>query len=99
MEIRINCLRRCGCTIALRRGAVHRSGMLDPLPFRVLVNPRFGGSWVGPLTDDGFRRAKAEITSWPDYAATPLRELPGPARVAGLGTIRLKDEAGRCGLG
>jgi diaminopropionate ammonia-lyase len=73
--------------------------MLDPMPFRVLVNPRFGGSWDGPLSDDGFRRAKAEISSWPDYRATPLLDLPGLARGAGLGAIRLKDEAGRFGLG
>src|SRR5580692_12045309 len=80
MEIRMNRLRRCGGTIALGCDAVHRSRMLDPMPFRVLVNPRFGGSWDGPLSDDGFRRAKAEISSWPDYRATPLFELPGLAR-------------------
>ena len=51
------------------------------------------------MTDDGFRQAKAEITSWADYQATPLRELPGLARAAGVGAIRLKDEAGRFGLG
>jgi len=51
------------------------------------------------LTDDGFRQAKAEITSWADYQATPLRELAGLARAAGVGAIRLKDEAGRFGLG
>jgi diaminopropionate ammonia-lyase len=73
--------------------------MLDPMPFRVLVNPRFGGAWIGPLPDDGFRQAKAEITSWPDYQVTPLRTLPGLARAAGVGAIWLKDEAGRFGLG
>jgi len=43
--------------------------------------------------------AKREITSWPGYAPTPLRDLPGLAHAAGLGSIRLKDEGGRFGLG
>lgn len=47
----------------------------------------------------GFRRAKAEITGWSGYAPTPLLDLPAIARDAGLGAIRLKDEAGRFGLG
>ena len=47
----------------------------------------------------GFRRAKAEITAWPGYAATPLRDLPDLASRAGIGTLRLKDESGRFGLG
>jgi diaminopropionate ammonia-lyase len=73
--------------------------MLGPLPFRVFVNPRLGEHWTSPLPDDGFQRAKAEITSWHGYEVTPLRELERVANGAGLGCIRLKDEASRFGLG
>ena len=73
--------------------------MIGPLPFSLFVNPRAGIPGIVVLPAAGFRRAKAEITSWPDYAPTPLRDLPEIARAAGLGTVRLKDEAGRFGLG
>ena len=43
--------------------------------------------------------ARREIMSWPGYEPTPLRDLAGLARAAGLGQIRLKDEGGRFGLG
>jgi diaminopropionate ammonia-lyase len=69
------------------------------MPFRVFANPRFGSPRMALLSDVGFRRAKAEITSWDDYIFTPLRELATVARQAGLGAIRLKDEGGRFGLG
>ena len=69
------------------------------MPFRVFANPRFGSPRMAPLSDVGFRRAKAEITAWDDYIFTPLRELATMARQAGLGAIRLKDEGGRFGLG
>ncbi len=47
----------------------------------------------------GFRRAKAEITSWAGYAPTPLHDLPDIAGAADLGAMQLKDEASRFGLG
>lgn len=50
------------------------------------------------LSSAGFRRAKAEITSWSGYTPTPLRDLPDIARRTGLAAIRLKDEATRFGL-
>jgi diaminopropionate ammonia-lyase len=50
------------------------------------------------LSASGFRRAKAEITSWSDYTPTPLRDLPDVAQHTGLAAIRLKDEATRFGL-
>ena len=43
--------------------------------------------------------ALAEIETWPGYAATPLRELPGLARSLGIGRLHYKDESGRFGLG
>jgi diaminopropionate ammonia-lyase len=48
------------------------------------------------LAGAGFRRAKAVITAWPDYAPTPLRDLRD---VAGAAVVRLKDEGSRFGLG
>ena len=46
------------------------------------------------LPESGFRRARAEILSWPGYAVTPMYELGD-----GAGVVRLKDEASRFGLG
>jgi diaminopropionate ammonia-lyase len=72
--------------------------MLGPMPFRLFANPRLGRP-PAVLPDAGFRKAKAAITSWNDYAVTPLRDLPDLARQTGVGAIRLKDEGGRFGLG
>ncbi|HTN11973.1 MAG TPA: pyridoxal-phosphate dependent enzyme, partial [Acetobacteraceae bacterium] len=51
------------------------------------------------LPDGGYRRARAAITAWPGYAPTPLLDLAPIAADAGVARIRLKDEAGRFGLG
>jgi diaminopropionate ammonia-lyase len=61
--------------------------------FTLFINPRRGVPGMVTLPTAGFRRARAEITSWEGYAPTPLRDLPG------RGTVRLKDESGRFGLG
>jgi diaminopropionate ammonia-lyase len=73
--------------------------MLGPCPFTLFPNPRLGTPGVVVLPASGYRRAKAEITTWHGYAPTPLRELTDLARVAGVAAIYLKDEAGRFGLG
>jgi diaminopropionate ammonia-lyase len=73
--------------------------MIGPYPFRLFANPNTGIPGVAVLPAGGFRRARAEITSWPGYAPTPLRDLPAIARAAGVGAVRLKDEATRFGLG
>jgi len=73
--------------------------MLGPHPFTLFANPRAGTPGITVLPEAGFRRARAEITAWPGYAPTPLRALPEIAAAAGLGVLRLKDEAGRFGLG
>ncbi len=44
-------------------------------------------------------RAVSLIRNWPDYAATPLRSLPGLAQKTSVGRIDIKDEAQRFGLG
>lgn len=59
----------------------------------LFMNPNHGTPGTVTLPAAGFRRAKAEITSWDGYTPTPLRDLPLP------GTVRFKDEAGRFGLG
>jgi diaminopropionate ammonia-lyase len=73
--------------------------MIGPFPFRLFPNPRAGTPGLVVLPAAGFWRAKAEITSWPDYAPTPLLDLPDLAREARIAAVRLKDEAGRFGLG
>src|SRR3954466_2411173 len=57
------------------------------------------GASTHPLNERGFAAARDEIASWPGYAATPLRELPGLAQALGLGRLWYKDEAGRFGVG
>ncbi len=50
------------------------------------------------LSREGFRKAHAEISSWPGYEKTPLVELTGLARQLGVGEIFYKDEGQRLGL-
>ena len=73
--------------------------MLGPMPFRLFANPRLDAAAAGSLPLAGFVRARNEITTWRDYAPTPLRDLPALAEQAGVACIRLKDEAGRFSLG
>ena len=68
-------------------------------PAVCFISPGFGSSRIASLPDLGFQRARAEITSWDGYEITPLRDLPALAQRAGLGAIRLKDEATRFCLG
>lgn len=44
-------------------------------------------------------RAAAEITGWPEYAPTPLLDLPGLARRLGVGRVLAKHEGRRFGRG
>jgi diaminopropionate ammonia-lyase len=43
-------------------------------------------------------QAYARISSWKDYAVTPLRALPHTAKALGLGALWCKDESRRLGL-
>jgi len=72
---------------------------MAPLPFRLFANPRAGTPGTVVLTEAGYRRARAEIVSWDDYAPTPLADLPWAAGMARVGAVRIKDEGGRFGLG
>lgn len=40
-------------------------------------------------------QAMTEISRWPGYQQTPLRELAGLARACGVGSVHYKDEASR----
>jgi diaminopropionate ammonia-lyase len=73
--------------------------MTGGYPFRFVINPRHGVPGVVILPASGFRRARAQITSWAGYAPTPLHDLPAVAATAGVAQIRIKDEGGRFGLG
>ncbi|MCX7931890.1 MAG: diaminopropionate ammonia-lyase [Rhodovarius sp.] len=75
--------------------AAQHGGMIGPHSYRLFVNPRWGTPGVVVLPEGGFRRAREEITSWPGYAPTPLRELPPQ----GFARLAYKDEAERFGLG
>lgn len=73
--------------------------------FRLLRSPRldrakpYGDAEAAVLSEAGFRRAAAELRSWPDYEPTPLRRLEGLASRWGIGALLYKDEAHRFGLG
>jgi hypothetical protein len=70
-----------------------RDQVCDMAAFTLFMNPRHGTPGTVTLSAAGFRRAKAEITSWDGDAPTPLRDLAMP------GMVRFKDEAGRFSLG
>jgi len=73
--------------------------MIPTRPYRLILNRRHGTPGVVVLPDGGFRRARAEIESWPGYAPTPLVPLPEIARGARVGAVFYKDEGPRFGLG
>jgi diaminopropionate ammonia-lyase len=73
--------------------------MPDSAPFRLLLNPHFGGASPAILSEDGYRLARATIVGWPGYGPTPLVDLPELAREGGVSALRIKDESGRFGLG
>jgi diaminopropionate ammonia-lyase len=78
---------------------------LEPYHFRHCHNDKampgapYGSRQRAVLSLDGFERARAEISSWPDYAPTPLHDLAGLAAAAGIAKLWYKDEGGRFGLG
>ncbi len=73
--------------------------MTETLPFRCLPNPRRGAPGIVVLPSGGFRRARADISTWPGYAPTPLHSLPAIAHEAGIAALYAKDESQRFGLG
>jgi diaminopropionate ammonia-lyase len=51
------------------------------------------------LSEVAAAEARREISSWPGYAPTPLRELTPIAKTCGVASVLYKDEASRFGLG
>ncbi len=51
------------------------------------------------LSEGEHQAARREITSWPGYAPTPVVDLAGVARAAGVAAVLYKDEARRFTLG
>ncbi|HEV7268164.1 MAG TPA: diaminopropionate ammonia-lyase [Falsiroseomonas sp.] len=73
--------------------------MIPERPYRLLLNRRHGTPGVVVLPDGHFRRARAEIESWPGYAPTPLLVLDDVAKAARVAAVHYKDEGPRFGLG
>ena len=73
--------------------------MIPERPYRLLLNRRHGTPGVVVLPDGGFRRARAEIASWPGYEPTPLLALDDVAKATRVAAVQWKDEAPRFGLG
>ncbi len=73
--------------------------MIQTRPFRLLLNRHHGTPGIVVLPEGGFRRARAEITSWPGYEPTPLLALDDIAKAARVAAVHWKDEAPRFGLG
>jgi diaminopropionate ammonia-lyase len=77
----------------------------DRLPIAHRKNPKarsdapYGARQRAVLNRAAFEHAQREIASWPGYAPTPLVQLPGLARKAGIAALAYKDESGRFGLG
>ena len=66
-----------------------------------LINPYCGQGLPDlPLTPSQDAQAVARLLALcPNHTQTPLLDLPDLARRAGIGTLRVKDERGRMGLG
>ena len=73
--------------------------MITSRPYRLLLNRRHGTPGVVVLPNGGFRRARAEIESWPGYEPTPLVALDDVAKGARVAAVHYKDEGPRFGLG
>ena len=73
--------------------------MITSRPYRLLLNRRHGTPGVVVLPNGGFRRARAEIESWPGYEPTPLVALDDVAKGARVAAVHYKDEGARFGLG
>ncbi len=78
---------------------------LEPLPAELLLNPAvrrdqaYGAQRAAVLGQAALAEARADITRWPGYAPTPLRQLHALAARLGVAELAYKDEGGRFGLG
>ena len=63
------------------------------------AEPAFKGLDENILSREDYDRARAEITAWEGYRATPLHSLHALAKACAVGAILYKDEGSRFGLG
>jgi diaminopropionate ammonia-lyase len=75
------------------------------LAVRAIANPRaradapYRPEQAAVIDARAVAAAKAEISSWPGYAPTPLLALPALAAASGVARLWCKDEGQRFGLG
>ncbi|MCB1755299.1 MAG: diaminopropionate ammonia-lyase [Gammaproteobacteria bacterium] len=73
--------------------------------FELIMNPAVQQASTYPteltqlFNTSSHNKAREIISSWPDYAPTPLRDLKGLAGLLGVSSIHYKDESERFGLG
>lgn len=68
------------------------------MAFDLFIPAPRGAPGLTVLNAAGFRRARAEIATWPGYTPTPLHPLPAIAAELGLADLWIKDEDHRFGL-
>ncbi|MHA1190533.1 MAG: diaminopropionate ammonia-lyase [Alphaproteobacteria bacterium] len=74
------------------------------LPFRLVINTgatpeaEYGARQAAILDAAGFARAQECVSAWPEYAPTPLVDLPGLAGQLGIARLSYKQEGDRFGL-
>jgi diaminopropionate ammonia-lyase len=72
--------------------------------FKLILNPAarqqaaYGSEQSKLFNSQHFDTARQVISSWPGYSQSPLRDLSGLAKTAGLASIHYKDESQRFGL-
>lgn len=77
----------------------------EPAPFTLVLNTQASPSadWTAEqnniLNDEAFQTARAFISAWPGYGASPLHNLSSLAKNSGVAQIAYKDESQRFGLG
>jgi diaminopropionate ammonia-lyase len=86
-----------GWTVTLKYGSVWRMEIIEN-PFRLSPSNVAGLEDV-PSPSVDFATAKALIDRCPEAGETPLETKPGLASACGVGSVFIKDERGRMGLG
>lgn len=56
---------------------------------------RLNGLLPAPMAEEAF----SEISAWPEYAPSPIRDLSPLAQAIGIGALHYKDESQRLGIG